>query len=263
MAGRSVVARFSMAIEGLLHQALQLLARMKCDYAPCGDGNLLPGLRIAPRPLRLLPQLEVAEAGEFHHLAAFQGDPDFLEERLDHVFGLAHVQPDLLEHEVGQLGLGEGDFVFHVRGLALNFSRSKSRMEATTASTSESVKVLSVSCITIRRARLFWPGSTPFPRYWSNTSTSRTTPGTAARIAPRSSPAVTASATRKAMSRLTAGIRETPPKAGMAPASNGAVRSSKNTGAEASSYFCCRRGWSSPATPTLRPCHCTAAQRPG
>src|SRR5678816_3986629 len=150
MAGRSVVARFSMAIEGLLHQALQLLARVKGDYAPRGDGYFLPGLRVAPRPLRLLPQLEVAEAGEFHHLAPLQGDPDLLEERLDHVLGLPLVQPDLFEHQVRELGLGEGDFVFHVRGLAWNCWLSCSRMEVMTASTSESVKVLSVSCITVR-----------------------------------------------------------------------------------------------------------------
>src|SRR5512140_3921726 len=127
---------------------------MERDHAPCRDGNLLPRLRVASRALRLLPQLEIAEAREFHHLAPFQGDPDLLEERLDHVLGLALVQADLLEHEVGQLGLGEGDLVFHVRGWALNFWLSWSRMEAITASTSESVKVLSVSCITIRSARL-------------------------------------------------------------------------------------------------------------
>src|SRR5690349_18586762 len=165
MAGSSVVARFSVAIEGLLHQAFQLLARVKGNDAPRGDGYFLPGLRVAPRPLRLLPQLEVAETGEFHHLAPLQGDPDLLEERLDHVLGLPLVQPDLLEHQVRELGLGEGDFVFHVRGLAWNCWLSCSRMEVITASTSESVKVLSVSCITIRRARLFLPGSTPFPRY--------------------------------------------------------------------------------------------------
>src|SRR5687768_7031725 len=198
MAGRSVVARFSVAIEGLLHQAFQLLARVKGYDAPRGDGDFLPRLRVPPRTLRLLPQLEVAEAGEFHHFAPFERDPDLLEAGLDHVLGFPLVQPDLFEREVGELGLGEGDFVFHVRGLALNCSLSCSRMEATTPSTSESVKVLSVSCITIRRARLFCPGSTPFPRYWSNTSTSRTNPGTPPRTASRMAPAGVSSATVKA-----------------------------------------------------------------
>src|SRR5678815_5102465 len=137
---------------------------MERHDAPRGDGNLLPRLRVASRALGLLPQLEVAESREFHHFTPFQGDPDLLKERLDHVLGLALVQPDLFEHQVRELGLGEGDLVFHVRGFALNCSLIWSRIEAITASTSESVKVLSVSCITIRRARLFCPGSTPFPR---------------------------------------------------------------------------------------------------
>src|ERR1700681_3713333 len=154
-----------MAIEGLLHQALQLLARMEGHHAPCGDGNLFACLGIAAGALGLLAQLEIAEPRELHHLTALERDACFLEEGLDHVLRLPLVQADFLEHEVGELRLGEGDFVFHVRGLAWNFSLSCSRMEATTSSTSESVKVLSVSCITIRRARLFLPGSTPFPRY--------------------------------------------------------------------------------------------------
>src|SRR5688572_16267786 len=205
MAGRSVVAGFSMAIEGLLHEALQFLAGVKRDDSPGGDGDFLPGLGVAPRPLGLLAELEVAETRELHHLAPLQGDPDLLEEGLHHVLGLALVQADLFEHEVGQLGLREGDLVFHVRGVALNFWLMSSRTEAMTPSTSESVKVLSVSCITIRRARLFCPSSTPLPRYWSNTSTSRTNPGTASRTAARMAPTGVLSATQKAVSRRTAG----------------------------------------------------------
>src|SRR5258706_10897820 len=155
MAGRSFVARFSVAIEGLLHQALQVLARMERDDAPCGDRDFLARLGIAAGALRLLAQLEVAETRELDHLAAFEGDADLLEERLDHVLGLALVEADLFEHQVGQLGLCESDFVFHVRGWPLNSSWSCSRMEVTNPSTSESVKVLSVSCITMRNARLF------------------------------------------------------------------------------------------------------------
>src|SRR5690242_6320188 len=154
-----------MAVERLLDEALQLLAGVEGDHPARRDGDFLAGLGVAPGALGLLAKLEVAEARQLDHFAAFEGDADLLEERLDHVLGLALVQADLLEHEVGQLGLGEGDFVFHVRGLAWNCWLSCSRMEATTPSTSESVKVLSVSCITIRRARLFLPGSTPFPRY--------------------------------------------------------------------------------------------------
>src|SRR4030095_8765250 len=138
---------------------------MEGHHAPGRDGDFLPRLGVAAGTLGLLAQLEIAEPGELDHLPALQGDADLLEEGLDHVLGLALVQPDLLEHEVGKLRLCEGDFVFHVRGLAWNCWSSCSRMEVITPSTSESVKVLSVSCITIRRARLFLPGSTPFPRY--------------------------------------------------------------------------------------------------
>src|SRR5262245_46433158 len=150
MAGRSVVARFSVAIEGLLHEALEFLAGVEGHDPAGGDRDLLPRLGVAARPLGLLAELEVAEPRELGHFAPLQGDPDLLEERLHHVLGLALVQADLFEHQVGQLGLGEGDFVFHVRAWAWNFLMSWSRTEATTASTSESVKVLSVSCITIR-----------------------------------------------------------------------------------------------------------------
>src|ERR1700694_306641 len=242
MAGRSVVARFSMAIEGLLHQALQLLARMEGDHAARRNGDLLSGLRIAPGALRLLAQLEVAETRELHHFAALEGNADLLEERLDHVLGLALVEPDLFEHQVGQLGLGESDFVFHVRGLAWNCWLSWSRMEAISASTSESVKVLSVSCITIRKARLFLPLSMPFPRYISNTSTSRTKAGTSLRTAARIDPADTLSSMTMATSRRTTGMRETPAKRGKSPARSASVSSSNTTGAAGSSYFCCSRG---------------------
>src|SRR5205823_5925046 len=135
---------------------------------------------------------------QLDHLATFEGNANLLEERLDHVLGLALVEADLLEHQVGELGLCKSDFFFHVRGLAWNCWSSSSRMEATTASTSESVKVLSVSCITIRSARLFLPGWTPFPRYMSNTSTSRTKAGMRPRTAARRVATGTVSATVKA-----------------------------------------------------------------
>src|SRR5450432_4178959 len=252
-----------MAIEGLLHEALQLLARMEGHHPPRGNGDFLAGLGITSRTLGFLAQLEVAEARELHHFAAFEGDADFLEEGLDHVLRLPLVQADFLEHEVGEFRLGEGDFVFHVRGFAWNFSLSCSRMEATTPSTSESVKVLSVSCITIRRARLFWPGSTPFPRYRSNTSTSRTKAGTTPRAASSRAPAGIPSSTTRARSRRTTGIRDRPAKLGNSPSSKGPARTSNTTGGEGSSYFCCRGGCISPITPSGLPEALTVAQRPG
>src|SRR5688500_1643208 len=78
---------------------------MEGDDAAGADWYFLAGLGIAPGELRLVAQLEVAEAGELDALAALQRAADFLEKRLDHVLSLALVQPDLLEQEVGQLGL--------------------------------------------------------------------------------------------------------------------------------------------------------------
>src|SRR5688572_4247993 len=89
----------------LFDHRLQLLTGMEGDDAAGAYWYFLAGLGIAPGALRLVAQLEVAEAGELDALAALQRAADFLEKRLDHVFGLALVQPDLLEKEVGQLGL--------------------------------------------------------------------------------------------------------------------------------------------------------------
>src|SRR5258707_2339863 len=80
MAGRSVVARFSMAIERLFDEALQLLARVEGHHAPGGNGYFLPGLRVAPGALRLLAELEIAETRELDHLATLKGDPDLRSE---------------------------------------------------------------------------------------------------------------------------------------------------------------------------------------
>ncbi len=70
-------------------------------------GNLFPGLGIAPRPLRLFAELEIAETGELDAVARLQGDAHLLEEPLDHVLGFALVEPELLEQQVGEFGFGE------------------------------------------------------------------------------------------------------------------------------------------------------------
>src|SRR5688500_16089588 len=128
LAGRSFVARFCVAIEGYLHLYLHLLACVKGHEAPGCERVVLAGLRIASVRLGLLPQLAVPEPGKLYRLAALESNANLLEERLDHVLGLALVEADLFEHEVGQLGLGKGDLgVFHVRGWALNCWKSKSR----------------------------------------------------------------------------------------------------------------------------------------
>src|SRR5258708_29152590 len=89
----------------LFDHGLQLLAGVERTDAAGADRDLLAGLRVAPRPLRLVAQLEVAEAGELDAFAALQSAANLLEEGFDHVLGLALVQPDLLEQQVGELGL--------------------------------------------------------------------------------------------------------------------------------------------------------------
>src|SRR5687768_12940965 len=89
----------------LFDHRLQLLAGMEGDDPAGADGDFLAGLGVAARALRLVAQLEVTEARELDALAALERAPDLLEKRLDHVLGLALVKPDLLEQQVGQLGL--------------------------------------------------------------------------------------------------------------------------------------------------------------
>src|SRR5688572_25455108 len=91
----------------LLDHGFQFLAGVEGDDAARADRNLLAGLGIAPGALRLVAQLEIAEARKLHALAALESPPNFFEERLHHVLCLALVQPDLFEQKVSQLGLGQ------------------------------------------------------------------------------------------------------------------------------------------------------------
>src|SRR5438067_1109642 len=88
-----------------LHQGLQLLAGVEGDDAARADRDLFAGLRVATGALRLVAQLEVAEARELDRFAPLERAADLLEERLDHVLRFALVEADLLEKEVRQLGL--------------------------------------------------------------------------------------------------------------------------------------------------------------
>src|SRR3954465_6518678 len=152
---------------GFLDHGLQLLAGVEGDDAARADGDLLAGLGVAAGALRLVAQLEVAEAGELHAFAPLQGPADLLEEGFDHVLGLALVQADLLEKQVRELRLGQRHHFspdpFYFRRVAENFAPSSRTRRSAAASASASVRVLSVSCITTRNARLFRPAGTPGP----------------------------------------------------------------------------------------------------
>ena len=76
---------------------------------PGRNRNFLAGLRISTGTLGLLPQLEVAEAGELDTIATLERQTDFLEKALHHIFGFALVETHLLEKHVGELRLGQSD----------------------------------------------------------------------------------------------------------------------------------------------------------
>src|SRR5262245_25322901 len=95
----------------LFHHGLQLLAGVESNDAAGADRDFLAGLWIATRPLWLIAQLEVAEPGELDALAPLQGPADLFKERLDHVLGLALVEPDFFEQKVGKFGLGQRHFL--------------------------------------------------------------------------------------------------------------------------------------------------------
>ena len=78
---------------------------MEGDDAARGDRNFFAGLGIAAGTLRLVAQLEIAEAGQLDAIAPFQRIANFLEKALDHVLGFALVQPDLFEQQIGKFGL--------------------------------------------------------------------------------------------------------------------------------------------------------------
>src|SRR3990172_7865210 len=94
----------------VLDHGFQFLTGVEGDDAAGADRDLLAGLGVAARALRLVAQLEVAEARELDALAPLQRPPNLFEERLHHVLCLALVQPDLLEQKIGQFGLGQGHY---------------------------------------------------------------------------------------------------------------------------------------------------------
>src|SRR4051812_40862751 len=90
---------------GLLDHGFQFLAGVKSDNPARADRDFLPRFRIAAWALRLVAQLEVAEARKLHPFAPLERSANLLEERFHHVLRFALVEPDLLEKEVRQLGL--------------------------------------------------------------------------------------------------------------------------------------------------------------
>src|SRR5207302_3675644 len=192
---------------------------------------------------------------------------DLLEERFHHVLRFALVQADLLEKQIGQLGLRQRHHrspnPLYLRRLAENSRPSRLTRASRAASASASVRVRSVSCITTRKARLFRPTGTPGPWYRSKGRMEVTIDGFFASIASISACDGTAASTTKAMSRTTGGYLEGGVKDASRSACTGSASSSNTTTFRTSSYFCSQRGCSSPIQPTWAPPTSTLAARPG
>src|SRR5688500_13594744 len=127
-------------VRGFDH-GLQFLRRVVRDHAPRGDRNLLTGLGVTTRTLRLFAEPVIAEAVQLHAFARLERDPYFLEEALDHVFRFALVEPELFEQQVREFSFGERHCLSYVRNVAPKRCASSATMEATVASMSASVKV--------------------------------------------------------------------------------------------------------------------------
>src|SRR5579875_2770413 len=90
-----------------LDPEFQLLSRTERDHAACGDRNLLAGLGIAPGPLVLVAQVEVAEPRQLHLLPPFQRLAQHLEEGVHAFLGLALVEPAVEEQALGHFRFSE------------------------------------------------------------------------------------------------------------------------------------------------------------
>src|SRR5690348_6184126 len=142
MAGSSLLLRGSSIA---LDSHFQLLAGTEGHHPACGDRNLLAGLGIASRALVLLPQVEIAEAGQFHLLSPFECLAYHLEERVHEFLRFALVQADIHEQTLGHLRFGQRRH-HQLRNLAPNAVTSDASAAATQPSASWSVRVREASC---------------------------------------------------------------------------------------------------------------------
>src|SRR5689334_13365358 len=85
----------------------QFLSRTEGDDAARGDRNLFAGLRVAPRALVLVAQLEVAKTRQFYLLAGFEAVADLLEKEVHELLGLPFVQAQLFKQCFRQLRFGQ------------------------------------------------------------------------------------------------------------------------------------------------------------
>src|SRR6185437_11513787 len=160
------------------HSRLEFLTRAERHDAAGTDRNLLPRLRIAPRPPILVAQIEIAKARQLHLLPLRQGAAHLFEKQIHQFARLALVQPELVEQRLGHFRLRQSHrrrFRYGCRCsliLAPSCACRSSITARTVRSASSSVRVRSKSCKIKPKARLFRPDSTPSPWYMSKTSSS-------------------------------------------------------------------------------------------
>jgi len=162
--GSGALARLASGMVRRFDHGLQLLACVEGDDAARSDRDFLTGLGVAPGPLRLFAELEIAEARQLHAAAFLERGADLLEEALDHVLRFPLVEAELFEEEVGQFGFGERHREACDRNVAPKRVVSIASSCPTMRSPSASVKVRSVSRISTRIATLFIPLGSSLPR---------------------------------------------------------------------------------------------------
>src|SRR6185312_1258480 len=118
----------------VLDPLFQLLARTKRHHPPRGDGDLLAGLGIASRPLILVAQVKVAEAGKFDLLPPFECLAQHLEEGVHTFPGFTLVEAHVEKQALGHLCLGQRHV--HPLSLAPNSPSSSLTTSATLRSAS-------------------------------------------------------------------------------------------------------------------------------
>src|SRR6185437_13980925 len=152
MAGSSLLfLGSSMALDS----HLQLLAGTEGHHPARGNRNFLAGLGIAPRPLVLVSQVEVAETRQLHLLPLLECLAQHLEECIDEFLRLALVEAHVHEQTLGHFRFGQR----HVQDLSLapNVFFSDATASATLRSASSSVSVREPSCKIKPIATLFSP----------------------------------------------------------------------------------------------------------
>src|SRR5262245_3779791 len=86
-----------------LDSRLQFLPRTKRHHASRADGNLLPGLGISSRPLVLVAQIEVAEAGKLDLFTVGECMTHLLEEQIHELARFTLVEAQLVEQRLSHL----------------------------------------------------------------------------------------------------------------------------------------------------------------